>query len=235
VEVAAVAGRGASPVQAVVAHDSYLINLCAVDAEILAKSMAAFTDELLRCQALGIPHLVTHPGAHCGAGEAAALIAFSDSLKQIYDEHPDLTVMTLLETTAGQGTTLGHRFEHLAELLQRLDLPEQAGVCFDTCHVFAAGYDLTTDEGYDAVLAEFDAVVGLNRLQVLHLNDSKPALGSRVDRHEQIGEGQIGDLAFRRIVTDERLAGRPMIIETPGTEDHGRNLERLRQLRLAVV
>lgn len=219
----------------VVAHDSYLINLASPEEGLREKSAAAFLEELRRCDRLGIPYLVTHPGAHVGAGEEDGLLTFADRLRRLYDEHDDLRATTLLETTAGQGTSLGWRFEQLAELLARIGLPERTGICFDTCHAFAAGYDLRSDEGCAATLDALDRVVGLDRLKVIHLNDSKGALGSRVDRHEQIGEGEIGQRAFQLLVTDRRLQDIPMVVETPDLDLHGRNLRRLRALAARAV
>jgi deoxyribonuclease-4 len=224
------AARAAAKVRLVVAHDSYLINLAATDPAIRARSIAAFTDELERCRRLAIPYLVTHPGAHVGAGEAAGLASFAAALRGIYDAHPEFDTMTLLETTAGQGTSLGARFEEIAELLAAIGHETRLGVCLDTSHVFAAGYDLRTPESEAAVVSAFDDCIDLARLKVIHLNDSKGKLGSRVDRHERIGRGEIGDEAFRALLADPRLRPLPMLVETPGLEHHGAELRRLRRL-----
>lgn len=197
------------------AHDSYLINLAAPGDELYAKSVAALADELTRAEQLGLAYLVTHPGAHVGSGENAGLVRVAGGLDEVHRRCPGYKVKILLETTAGMGTTLGHRFEHLAELLDRVSEPGRLGVCLDTCHVFAAGYDLRTDSAYDATFAEFDRVVGLKRLKAVHVNDSVKDLGSRVDRHAGIGLGKIGEHAFRRLVTDPRLVKLPLILETP--------------------
>ncbi len=225
----------ASPIAHVVAHDSYLINLASPDDELRQKSVDAYTAELERCHRLRIPWLVTHPGAHVGAGEATGLERFAATLRGIYDAHPDWSVTTLLESTAGQGTCLGHRLEHLATLLAAIDLPERLAVCLDTCHLFAAGYDLREAESYATTIGAVDSILGRETVKVVHLNDSKGALGSRVDRHEQIGEGEIGDQGFAAWVADDRWAAIPMLVETPDLDRHGANLARLRQLRKTGV
>ncbi len=224
------AARAESSVELVVAHDSYLINLAAPDDAIRAKSVTAFTKELERCLALGIPFVVSHPGAHLEASPEEGLARFAGELRAIYERRPELTAMTLLETTAGQGTSLGHRFEQIAWLIEAIDLPERIGVCVDTCHIHAAGYDLRDAAACRATIDELEAVIGLAQVKVWHLNDSKRELGSRVDRHEQIGEGEIGDAGFAALLADERLAGVPMLVETPDLELHGANLKRLRRL-----
>lgn len=217
-----------------VAHDSYLINLASTDPALHQRSMAAFLEELERAEALGIPYLVTHPGAHKGAGEEAGLRQVANSLRELLTRTKGYRVQVVLETTAGQGTSLGHRFEQIAVLLDQIGLPERTGVCLDTCHVFAAGYDIRTPDGYADVLGAFDQVVGISHLRVIHINDSKKDLGCRVDRHEHIGKGAIGLEAFRCLVTDPRLRGMPMILETPKDSDSvsadRRNLKTLRRL-----
>lgn len=207
------------------AHDSYLINLAAPDAEARAKSIAGFAHEIGRADALGLEYLVTHPGAHVGCGEQDGLKRVADGLNEAIARNPGTKVVILLETTAGQGTCLGHRFEHLAELLDAVDKPDRFGVCLDTCHIFAAGYDIRTDAGYDAAFAEFDAIIGLNRLKLVHVNDSVKSLGSRVDRHAGIGLGQIGEQAFRRLVTDPRFGELPMVLETPKEDADGNPMD----------
>lgn len=217
-----------------VAHDSYLINLASTDAELHRKSMAAFLEELERAEALGIQYLVTHPGAHMGAGEETGLRQVANSIRELLKRTKGYQVQVVIETAAGQGTSLGHRFEQIAALLDQIGLPERTGVCLDTCHIFAAGYDIRTPEGYADVLGAFDAVVGVPHLKVIHLNDSKKELGCRVDRHEHIGKGAIGLEAFRCLLTDPRLKGIPMILETPKDDDFvladRRNLDTLRRL-----
>jgi len=220
-----------SAIQHVVAHDSYLINLASPDDELRQKSIDAYTAELERCHRLQIPWLVTHPGAHVGAGEEAGLQTFAATMRSIYDSHPDWEVTTLLESTAGQGTCLGHRLEHLATLLAAIDLPDRVAICLDTCHLFAAGYDLRDAEAYAETIGQVDAVIGAETVKVVHLNDSKGALGSRVDRHDQIGEGEIGERGFAAWVADDRWADVPMLVETPDLDRHGENLAKLRQMR----
>ncbi|MBI3781433.1 MAG: deoxyribonuclease IV [candidate division NC10 bacterium] len=216
------------------AHDSYLINLASTDPALHHKSMAAFLEELERAEALGIPYLVAHPGAHMGAGEEAGLRQVAISIRELLKRTRGYQVQAVLETTAGQGTSLGHRFEQIAAILDQIGLPERTGVCLDTCHVFAAGYDIRTPDGYAGVIREFDRIVGIAHLKVIHLNDSKRGLGCRVDRHEHIGKGAIGLEAFRCLVTDPCLRGLPMIIETPKDNDFvsadSRNLRTLRRL-----
>jgi len=203
----------ASAIGPVIAHDSYLINLAAPDEAMWQKSIAAFIDEMQRCAILGIPELVMHPGAHLGAGEEAGLQRMAAAFRQIFNEAtPEVTV--LLENTAGQGTCLGYRFEHLAAIIEQV--PEgRFGVCFDTCHAWAAGYDLSTMEGFARVMEEFDRVIGLERLRAFHVNDSRKGLGCRVDRHEHVGQGSIGEAGFAALMKDPRFAGIPKILETP--------------------
>lgn len=216
-----------------VVHDSYLINLASPKEDILAKSIPAFTDELLRCDMLGIPYLVTHPGAHTGSGVEAGIERFAQSLNEIYAAIPDNQAMTLLETTAGQGTALGRSFEEIAAIIERVDQDERVGVCLDTCHIFAAGYDYRTPELYVEMMDQFDRTIGLDRLKVIHLNDSKNPLGSNKDRHDHIGDGEIGLEGFWQFVNDARLAGIPGILETE-KDDAGdydrRNFATLRSL-----
>ncbi len=209
----------AATIAPVVAHGAYLINLASTDPALHQKSMAACLEELERAEALGIPYLVIHPGAHMGAGEEAGLQQVANSIRELLKRTKGYRVRVVLETTAGQGTTLGHRFEQIALLLNQIDLSERTGVCLDTCHLFAAGYDIRTPDGYANVLKLFDHVVGISSLKVIHLNDCKKELGCRVDRHEHIGKGAIGLDAFRCLVTDPRLRGIPMIIETPKNGD----------------
>ncbi len=205
-----------SGIGAVMAHASYLINLAATSSDFLARSRHNLAEEVLRCHQLGIPFVVVHPGAHMGLGERAGLAAVARSLDEVHARTRGTRVRVLLEVTAGQGSCLGHRFEHLAEILQQVRAPERLGVCLDTCHLLAAGYDIASARGYDATLSEFERRVGAPLLMAVHLNDSKAPLGSRVDRHARAGEGHLGLPAFRRIVNDPRLRGIPMVVETPG-------------------
>ncbi len=220
----------------IVAHDSYLINLATADDAQRTRAINAFAAELQRCDQLGIAYLVTHPGAHVGQGEATGLARIIDAYRQVLAAQPDGRVVICVETTAGQGTCLGHRFEHLAAILAGVAHPARMGVCMDTCHILAAGYDITTADSTRRVLADFDRVVGLRHLKVIHLNDSKKPLGSRVDRHEHIGRGQIGLPAFRVICQDPHFVTIPKILETEkATAPDGRdwdevNLELLRRL-----
>lgn len=218
-----------------VSHDSYLINLASPDQTLRRKSIDLFIEELRRCIALGIPFLVTHPGAHVGEGEAAGLKRVAKSLDEVHAAVPKAGVVTCLEITAGQGSSLGHRLEHLAEIIAMVKLPERLGVCLDTAHLFAAGYDFR-GRRYPKFRREIEATIGIERIKVLHLNDSKKELGSRVDRHDHIGRGKIGLDGFRPFVRDKAFKKLPKILETPkGKSDDGRewdtiNLEVLRSL-----
>lgn len=220
-----------SPIGPVIAHDTYLINLAATDETKWAKSKAAFADEIERCSKLGIPELVMHPGSHLGAGEEAGLAKVCTAFREIFAETPD-DVTILVENTAGQGTNLGWRFEHLAAILD--GVPDgRFGVCFDTCHAFAAGYDLSTEAGFANVMEEFDRLVGVDLIHAFHVNDARKPLASRVDRHEQLGEGTIGRDGFRALMQDERFHATPKILETPkgdGNEWDLKNLALLREL-----
>lgn len=213
----------------VLAHDLYLTNLASVDPVVYGKSVDSLSEELARCHALGLDALVLHQGAHLGQGEEAGLERFARGLREVMKRSPPLRL--LLETTAGQGTCLGHKFEHLARILELLDGDERVGVCLDTCHVWAAGYDLRTARGYERTWRAFDRLIGLDRLGALHLNDSQKGLGSRLDRHANIGQGELGRKAFGRLVTDPRLQRIPMILETPESETmHAVDLALLRAL-----
>ena len=211
------AALAATPVVATVVHDSYLINLASPDPALRAKSLESFVAELRRCDALGVDFLVSHPGNYMDDHDAG-LARNADAIAEALEIVRPRTVLCL-ETTAGSGTALGRTFEELAALIAGVPaaLRDRVGVCLDTCHVFAAGYDLPND--FDGVIARFADVVGLDRLRVLHLNDSKAPFASRKDRHELIGEGAIGESAFRRIMTDPRLAHVPKVIETPKLDD----------------
>lgn len=221
----------ASAVRPVIAHAAYLINLCAKNPAVLQKSRAGFEDELRRCEQLGVHALVLHPGAHLGEGEEAGLRKIAESLNAIHERTRDVKVLTTLETTAGQGTTLGYRFEHLREIIDRVEDQSRMAVCFDTCHLFAAGYPIHTPDGWNEVIRTFDDIVGLQRLAVVHTNDSKKPFGSRLDRHEQIGEGMIGLEGFRMLMTDPRFFSVPKILETEKSEDMHEDVENMRRLR----
>ncbi len=209
----------ASGIACVVAHDSYLINLGTPDDELLAKSRDAMLIEVQRCEQLGIPYLVMHPGSHVGSGEEAGLRRVAESFDEIHRQTDGFRTQILVETTAGQGTNLGYRFEQIARIFEQVHAPERLGVCFDTCHAFAAGYDIRTETGYRETMAAFDRLIGLDRLKAIHLNDSVKPLGSRVDRHEAIGKGHIGVDGFRWLMNDARLAHIPKILETPKGDD----------------
>jgi deoxyribonuclease-4 len=219
----------------VIVHDSYLINLASPNDELWEKSIAAFGEELERCALLGIPYIVTHPGAHVGSGEEAGLLREAVAFNRLFDAGIGDGVTVLLETTAGQGTTLGYRFEHLACLMELINRTERLAVCVDTCHILAAGYDIRTPELYAATFAEFDRVVGIQHIKAFHLNDSQKDLGSRVDRHAHIGEGCIGIEGFRSLVNDARFAGLPMILETPKGEDLAEDIVNLEKLRSLIA
>jgi len=228
------ANLAATGIGPVVAHDCYLLNLAAPRAALWRKSVAAFRVELERAERLGIPYLVTHPGAHLGRGEADGIARVAEALNLLHAALPSARVQVLLETTAGQGSSLGYHFEQLAAILAAVERADRLGVCLDTCHVFAAGYDIRSAEGYRRTLWELDACVGLRRLKAIHLNDSVQGLGSRVDRHAHIGVGRLGLEAFRLILNDRRLRRVPMVLETPKDDDFvradRRNLGRLRRL-----
>ncbi len=219
----------------VVVHTSYLINLASPDDALWEKSIAALSDEMERSAALGIAYVVLHPGSHTGSGEERGLNRIADALNRIFDEGTADGVMVLLETTAGQGTNLGASFEHLAHLLHHSRHPERLGVCVDTCHIFAAGYDMRTSEAYDATFASFDQIVGLQHIKVFHLNDSQHDLNSRKDRHEHIGKGYLGEEAFRLLVNDRHFHQLPMILETPKGKDLAEDIENLSLLRSLVT
>lgn len=206
--------------QKVISHDSYLINLSNPEPKKQAMSRKAFIEEIRRSTFLNIPYIVFHPGSHMGKGVDYALKTIAESLDYCIENVPDSTVMLLLENTAGQGTNVGYHFAHLDTIIRQSAHPERLGVCLDTCHAFAAGYNLAEEAGYRDTFKQFDDIIGLPRLKVFHLNDSKKPLGSRVDRHHQLGRGLIGWQAFYRLVNDERFSELPMILETPGNEAH---------------
>jgi deoxyribonuclease-4 len=207
-----VAETGIHPV---VAHNSYLINIAAHAPALRQQSLAALGEELDRAAALGLEGLVMHPGSYTTGSEEEGLRLIADGLRTLLASRPEGGPMILLEHTAGQGTNLGHRFEHLAAIIERLDGSPRVGVCLDTCHLLSAGYDLCSEQGYRRTFAEFGRLVGLDRIKVFHLNDSKKPCGSRVDRHEHIGKGCLGLEPFRRLLNDRRFATLPMLLETP--------------------
>lgn len=228
------AARTETGIRAVAAHTSYLINIATPDDQQRTRSRAALKQELVRATALQISDVVLHPGSHMGFGETRGLELAAGSLNAVLSGKPPTAARLLLETTAGQGNSLGYRFEQIAVLIDRIENRSKIGVCLDTAHIFSAGYDIRTFESYSDVMGQLDATVGLKYLKLLHLNDSKKDLGMRVDRHQHIGEGFIGLEAFRFFMQDHRLAAIPKIIETPkdarGKQWDRTNLERLRSL-----
>jgi deoxyribonuclease-4 len=211
-------------VRQTVAHDSYLINLATPKDELFRRSVEALVVEMERAEALGLRYLVAHPGSHAGTDEETGLRNVVRAVDEVHRRCAGFRVRLLLETTAGQGESLGHRFEHLAHVLGAVAEPERLGVCLDTCHVFAAGYSLAPESDYRATMAEFDRLVGLKRLRLFHVNDSKKPLRSRVDRHEHVGRGCLGLEPFRLLVNDPRFDDRPMILETP-KEEQGQDMD----------
>jgi deoxyribonuclease-4 len=218
------------------AHATYLINLAAGDDALHEKSQLAFADELRRCDALGVPYLVLHPGAAGEQPREVAIGRVADALNRILAELPAGKTMPLLETTAGQGTTLGRTFEDLAEIIGQLKQPKRVAVCADTCHLFAAGYDIRSPAGYEETMAQAEKLLGVGRILCWHLNDSRGDLGSRLDRHEHVGQGKIGIGGFENVLRDRRWGGVPMFLETPKElDDQGRewdsvNLATLRSI-----
>jgi len=203
-----------SGIHPVVSHASYLINLATTSDLLRAQSLEAFIDELDRADTLGLMGVVIHPGTCTAGSEEDGLRLIAEAIQRALDARPRHTTMVILEHTAGQGRTLGHRFEHLAAIIAHLQGSPRIGVCLDTCHLFASGYDITSDAGYRATFDAFERTIGFERLMALHGNDSKKALGSRVDRHEHIGKGCIGEEPFRRLLHDRRFAGLPLLLET---------------------
>src|SRR4051812_14776585 len=202
-------------IEPVVAHNSYLINIAAAGAALREQSLAALIEEYDRAAGLGLAGLVMHPGSYTTGSEEGGLRLIAEGLRALLRARRRNGPLILLEHTAGQGTNLGHRFEHLATILELLDGSSRIGVCLDTCHLLTAGYDISSEEGYARTFEDFDRIVGLERIKVFHLNDSKKPCGSRVDRHEHIGKGCVGLAPFRRLLTDPRFARLPMLLETP--------------------
>ena len=233
----------ASGITPIVSHASYLINLATANPVLRAQSITAFIDELDRADALGLRGVVIHPGTCTSGTEEDALRLIADAVRTAFAARPQGQVMVLLEHTAGQGRTVGHRFEQLASIIEHLDGSDRIGICLDTCHLVASGYDIVSEQGYEETFNAFDRMVGVSRLVAFHGNDSKRPCGSRVDRHEHIGEGCLGLEPFRRILADPRFAGLPMLIETEKSPASGRagsitldpldekNLSTLRRLR----
>lgn len=215
-------------------HTSYLINIASPDSALNEKSYKSLKEEMERCETLKIANLVMHPGSHVGSGEETGMNKIAENINRLFDELSNNHVTLLLEATAGQGTNLGYTFEQLAYMIDRVENKNQIGVCLDTCHIFAAGYDLVDPRGYKKTIQSFDEIVGFDRLRIIHVNDSMKEFGSRRDRHEHIGQGFIGLDGFRNIVNDKRLKNIPMILETPKGEDLAEDIENLKVLRSLV-
>jgi deoxyribonuclease IV len=223
--------RASTGVKHLVAHDSYLINIASPDEAAREKSRLALAVELERCDQLEIPYLVSHPGAHMGDGVDVGIQRVGESINRIFAEQPGGKSMLLLETTAGQGTTLGRSFEEIAAMIDQVENKSRVGVCLDTCHIFVAGYDIRDAESYKSTMDAFDSIVGLDNLKVIHLNDAQKGLGSHRDRHTHIGDGELGLSSFENLIGDERMCGRPAVLETPkgdNDEEDARNLATLR-------
>lgn len=224
-----------SGIVTVIAHDSYLLNLGSPDEALRKRSVRGFIDEMERCEALSIPFLIAHPGAHTGAGEEDGIKTIARSLDEIHRACPKYNVKIALEITAGQGSNLGYRFEQLRSMIDATKESDRLRVCFDTEHAFAAGYDIRAKEGYERTFHEFDEIIGLKLLAAFHLNDSKKEFHSRVDRHEHIGKGHIGVEAFRLLMNDQRFRGIPMCLETPKGPDLKEDKENLSLLRSLIL
>ena len=211
----------------VVIHAAYLINLASPKPNVYENSVNALRDEIIRTDMLGIERMVLHPGSHLGEGEDAGIKKIADSLKQVFKETVGAKTRVCLETMAGQGTNIGARFEHLRDIIDQVDMPDRMGVCFDTCHVFTAGYDIRSAESYQQTMSEFYTVVGLPQIKCFHFNDSKHPLGSRKDRHEHIGEGFLGTEAFANFINDPQWKDHPAHLETPKTktDEDGNEIE----------
>ncbi len=218
----------------VVGHNGYLINLASPKEDLHRQSLESMLVELRRAEFLKLPYLVMHPGSHLGSGEKEGIRRIAHSIDWLHQRTKGYKVKICLETTAGQGSSIGHRFEHLAEIIERVKDKKRLAVCYDTCHTFAAGYDIRTKKAYDATFKEFDNIIGLSRLKVIHVNDSLRDLGSRVDRHQHIGEGKIGISGFRLLMNDRRWEKVPKILETPKEGGTARDIKNLKVLRSLV-
>jgi deoxyribonuclease-4 len=226
--------RQRSELLSIFAHANYLINLAATNGQFHANSIRSLAEELLRADQLNLPFLVLHPGAHLGAGEDAGLEKIADSIDRVLSALPKIKTRIALETTAGQGSCLGNKFEHLSYIINNVRQPNRLCVCLDTAHIFAAGYDISSEASVRRTFREFDRVIGLDRLVAIHLNDSKTACGSQVDRHEHIGQGKIGLDAFRFIMRDRRLRKIPKVLETPKGKDLREDVVNLKRLQRLV-
>lgn len=214
-----------------VSHTSYLINIASPDKALNEKSYKSLKEEMERCEMLKIPNLVMHPGSHVGSGEEVGMNKIAENINRLFSELNGNSVTLLLEATAGQGSNLGHTFEQLAYMIDKIENKDQTGVCLDTCHIFAAGYPIVKPSEYKATMKKFDDVVGLDRLRIIHANDSLKEFASRRDRHEHIGKGFIGKQGFANFVNDKRLENVPIILETPKGEDLAEDIENLKVLR----
>lgn len=219
----------------ILSHNSYLINLASPKDDTYEKSLNSMIEEVKRCALIDIKYVVMHPGSHLGEGENQGLQKIAKSLNHIFTEVTNKTPVILLETTAGQGTNLGYTFEQLAYIIELCNNREKLGVCFDTCHTFAAGYELRTRDGYEDTFKKFDDVIGLDKLKAFHLNDSKKGHGSKVDRHENIGEGMLGIEPFKFLVNDERFKNIPAVLETPPFSDDDRGYNHNLQLLKSLI
>lgn len=228
------ATRAKTGVKWVAVHTSYLINLASPDKQKHAMSCRALTRELIRASQLGIPYVILHPGAHMGEGESSGVRRVAASVDEIFAKNPHVTARLLFETTAGQGTSIGHTFEQLAAIRSGLEHSERTGICIDSCHMFAAGYDIRSEKAYQKTMLALEAAVGRGQVFAVHLNDAKKGLGSRVDRHEHIGDGAIGIEAFACFMNDERFANAGKIIETP-KQKNGRDGDRINLDRLKAL
>ncbi len=218
----------------VFAHTGYLINLASPKEDVYEKSMESMLGEIIRCQKLDIPYLVLHPGSHLGTGEETGIKKIIKSLNKLFKETKKSTVKVLLETTSGQGTNLGYKFEHISEIIAGISEKTRTGVCFDTCHSFSAGYDIKSKDGYKKTMEEFDKIIGIKNLLAFHINDSKFPMGQKKDRHEHIGQGFLGLEAFENILNDKRFKNIPMVLETPKDEDLKEDVENLKTLRSLI-
>jgi deoxyribonuclease IV len=226
--------RQRDELSSVFAHANYLINLATTNPQFLENSVRALSEELTRADQLELPFLVLHPGAHLNAGEEAGLNKIVSSINRVFRKIPKVKTRIALETTAGQGSCLGHRFEQIAYIIKNVRQPERLCVCLDTAHVFAAGYEIDSEAGVKKTFRQFDRVIGLNRLAAIHVNDSKTVRGSRVDRHQHIGKGQIGLDAFRFIMRDRRFRKTPKVLETPKGKEMREDVANLKTLRELV-
>ncbi len=226
--------RGKATIAPVVAHAAYLINLASVNPALLRKSRKALEDELRRCEAFGLHGLVVHPGAHMGNGEREGIKRIAESVNHVHHRTAGFHTLTILETTAGQGSSLGYRFEQLRAMIDGIEEKQRVAICIDTCHLFASGYPIQTEAGWESTMRELDDTIGFRRLAVVHVNDSARELGSRIDRHEHIGRGKIGKDGFRMLMNDTRFRLLPKILETDKSEDMHEDVENMAVLRSLI-